>query len=264
VLEEVFRDQPPDLFLLLSSNAAVLGGLGLAAYSAANHFMDAFAVSRNRTDGAQWLSVNWDGWLPDNHGHLAGSFQTSMDRYAMTPDEGCEAFSRAAALKGIDRLIVSTGDLPGRHDFWIKASGRARKERGESGDSQRTLLGRPVLKTPYAPPRSEIEERIAVVWQELLGIERPGVHDNFFELGGNSLISLKVISRLKKEIGIDLPVVAIFEGPTISELAKIIGGYNHNAPSDHQASRSRGERRRDKRRRKRDGESDVAEGADSR
>jgi phthiocerol/phenolphthiocerol synthesis type-I polyketide synthase E len=259
VLEEVFRAQEPDLFVLLSSNAAVLGGLGLAGYSAANLFMDAFAVSRSGIDGARWLSVNWDGWLPDEHGRLVKSFQTTMDQYAMTPDEGSEAFSRAAALRGVNRLVVSTGDLPSRHDFWIKRKGRARAECAGSGGAPQTLQARPVLGAPYVAPRNEIEEKIAGIWQELLGIECPGVHDNFFELGGDSLISLKVISRLKKEIGVALPVVAIFEGPTISELAKVIG-QNHEAPPDYEASRSRGERRREKRR-KRYKESDDAERA---
>ncbi len=66
VLERVVRDVPLDFCLLISSNAAVLGGLGFAAYSAANRFMDAFAASRNGRGGTPWTSTNWDTWSFDN------------------------------------------------------------------------------------------------------------------------------------------------------------------------------------------------------
>jgi hypothetical protein len=77
------------------------------------------------------------------------------------------------------------------------------------------------------------------------------VHDNFFELGGNSLIGLKVISGLKRELNIDIPIVALFEGPTVSALAKVIGRDRNEKPV-FEEGRTRGERRREKRQRQED------------
>jgi NAD(P)-dependent dehydrogenase (short-subunit alcohol dehydrogenase family)/acyl carrier protein len=242
-LENVLRAHPPRFCMLFSSNAAVLGGLGSVAYSAANLFMDAFAQARDGREGTRWISVNWDGWLLEEQGRLAASFQTSLDQYAMTPRESGEAFARILANPSFNQVIVSTGDLASRLELWVKARGGALAEQTPSAPHPRPALG-----VAYAPPRNELEQKIVEVWQSLLGVEQLGVNDNFFDLGGNSLLSLKVVARLKKELGIELPVVAIFEGPTVSALAEVIGRNGNLAPA-YKESHRRGERRRERQRR---------------
>src|SRR5205085_12013110 len=106
-----------------------------------------------------------------------------------------------------------------------------------------TIHSRPALDTDYVPPCDEVERKIAGVWKELLGIDLVGRHDNFFELGGNSLIALRVASRLKKELGIKLPVVMLFEGPTVSSLARLIAG-TQDEQMIFDESEERGSRRR--------------------
>ncbi|RCJ26207.1 beta-ketoacyl synthase [Nostoc minutum NIES-26] len=81
------------------------------------------------------------------------------------------------------------------------------------------LHSRPDLPNSYIAPRDEIEQKIADVWQELLGIKQVGIHDNFFELGGDSLIAVQVLSRLRKIFSIKLTVASLFESPTIAEIA---------------------------------------------
>ena len=71
----------------------------------------------------------------------------------------------------------------------------------------------------YVAPRTPVEEMLAKIWQELLGLERVGVHDDFFELGGHSLLATRVISRIHDELPTDLPVRRLFETPTIEGLA---------------------------------------------
>ena len=105
---------------------------------------------------------------------------------------------------------------------------------------------RPQLPNDYVKPRDDVETIIATIWQDLLGIEQLGIHDNFFDLGGNSLIGLKMIARLKQELLIDIPIVSLFEGPTVSALARLIGQGSGEA-ADYTSSQSRGERRREKR-----------------
>ena len=74
----------------------------------------------------------------------------------------------------------------------------------------------------YVAPRSETEEQLAVIWEDLLGIDKIGVYDNFFELGGHSLLVVKLISRLKDK-GLQVRVRDIFANPTIGTLALSLG-----------------------------------------
>ncbi len=71
-------------------------------------------------------------------------------------------------------------------------------------------------------PRTPIEERVAAIWAEVLGVERIGVHDNFFELGGHSLMATQVISRLEEAFAIELGLPAIFKTPTVAALAETV------------------------------------------
>ena len=73
----------------------------------------------------------------------------------------------------------------------------------------------PVSRTP-------VEEALAEIWAEVLGVRRVGVTDNFFELGGHSLMATQVISRIRHQFHIDLPVMVVFEEPTIAEMALLI------------------------------------------
>jgi len=79
---------------------------------------------------------------------------------------------------------------------------------------------RPELEEEFAAPRNEIEEVVAGIWAEVLGVERPGIQDNFFELGGHSLLAAQVISRIHEALKVELPLSLVFERPTIAGLAE--------------------------------------------
>jgi amino acid adenylation domain-containing protein len=78
---------------------------------------------------------------------------------------------------------------------------------------------RPELEETYTAPRTPTEEMLAEIWAEVLKIEKVGVHDNFFNLGGHSLLATQVMSRIREAFGTDIPLRALFEKPTIEELA---------------------------------------------
>jgi amino acid adenylation domain-containing protein len=81
---------------------------------------------------------------------------------------------------------------------------------------------RPKLETTFAPPRAGLEQTLATIWEEVLSVKNPGVNDNFFDLGGHSLQVVKVQTHLRERIGADLPVLKLFEHPTIRTLAAFL------------------------------------------
>ncbi|MCP4656974.1 MAG: amino acid adenylation domain-containing protein, partial [bacterium] len=99
---------------------------------------------------------------------------------------------------------------------------------GASGKVDRRGLpspqGRRLESAVYEAPRSEIERRIATVWQEVLGIDRVGSRDNFFDLGGHSLQLVRVREKLREAVGRDLPIVDLFQHPSVEALAEHLGG----------------------------------------
>jgi amino acid adenylation domain-containing protein len=76
---------------------------------------------------------------------------------------------------------------------------------------------RPDLDIAYVMPRNEVEQTIAQIWQDILGVEKVGIHDNFFELGGHSLLATQVISQMRKAFQVELPLRHLFEAPTVAD-----------------------------------------------
>jgi amino acid adenylation domain-containing protein len=74
----------------------------------------------------------------------------------------------------------------------------------------------------YVPPRTAIEEELAIIWAKVLGKQQIGIHDNFFELGGHSLLATQLTSRIRDTFQVELPVRQLFETPTIAMLARHI------------------------------------------
>ena len=82
--------------------------------------------------------------------------------------------------------------------------------------------------TEYAKPRNFIEENLVRIWLEILNIETVGIYDNFFNLGGHSLLATQVMSRIRDELNVNIPLRCLFESSTIAGLAEIIDSNSPN------------------------------------
>ncbi|NET03599.1 MAG: SDR family oxidoreductase [Symploca sp. SIO2B6] len=220
VLSKVLEGVELDFCLLLSSLSSVLGGLGFAAYSAVNIFMDAFVQQHNQSSPIPWISVNWDGWQLQEDKQQNPSWRSSLVKFAIAPNEGVNAFERILSQRRISQVVVSTGDLQMRINQWLKLDALGESDTSEP-EASTSSYARTSSLQPYVAPANKLEQTLASIWEKLLGLEQVGRDDNFFEQGGDSLVAIQVISRLRQEFPkVNLSPNILFEAPTVAELAE--------------------------------------------
>jgi pristinamycin I synthase-3/4 len=168
------------------------------------------AVLRRRLEGTGPISA----LLPAPRVASAGP----LSQYTNNPLQGRFARQIAPELRAFlaDRLpdhmvpaaFVLLDALP------LSPNGKVDRRRLPAPDLAGLETGRPL-----AAPRSQTEERLLEIWRQLLGIERIGVDDDFFVLGGHSLLATQAVSRVRRELGVELPLRTFFEAPTVAALA---------------------------------------------
>ncbi len=139
-------------------------------------------------------------------------------RNGIEPAEGVDAFARIVGSGLTTQVIASSVDVA-RWRAKVDAEARAVDDEAADGGPQ---YARPDIGSEYTPPATPIERELAAMWRELLGVERVGRDDDFFELGGQSLIAVRLFTRMKRRYSIDLPLSTLFEAPTIAQCARIV------------------------------------------
>jgi acyl transferase domain-containing protein/thioesterase domain-containing protein/acyl carrier protein len=133
--------------------------------------------------------------------------------------EGAAAFEHALRRFGHPELIVSSLDVLGlRAQIDAMSAASLHVGQGDAG----VAFCRPQLKADYLAPRDAIEETLAGLWQELLGVSEIGVHDSFFDLGGHSLIAVRLFARIRKLFSVDLPISVLFRAQTVEACADLV------------------------------------------
>jgi acyl carrier protein/NADP-dependent 3-hydroxy acid dehydrogenase YdfG len=231
VLETLLNDQKPDFFILCSSLSSFLSPFGQVGYCSANAFLDAFALYRNDNI----ISINWDSWKEVGMAVEAAK-QLELDAGAafkdsLSPAEGVDVFNRILEVPlPFPRVAVSTRDLQTMTEMQdtahLQVSGfmDASKQRKKHADEP--LHQRPDLSTAYVEPEDELEQTIAVILQDFLGIEKVGIDDNFFDLGISSLDLVQISGLLKEKLGKEVPVVTLFTYATVRTLARYLQQEN--------------------------------------
>ncbi|WP_019506242.1 non-ribosomal peptide synthetase [Pleurocapsa sp. PCC 7319] len=83
-------------------------------------------------------------------------------------------------------------------------------------------LNQHYLDSDFVAPRNELEQKLALIWQEVLNIQSIGIQDNFFHLGGHSLLAIQLSTKLKQTFEVNLPLAALFQMPTIQQQASFL------------------------------------------
>ena len=111
-------------------------------------------------------------------------------------------------------MVNSTTALQARIAQWLHPAPQAPRTR--------SLHARPAVQSSFVAPRSATEQRLAAIWQDVLGIEQIGIRDNFFELGGDSVMLVQVHKAIRSSVNSGVAVASLFQYPAIEELARFL------------------------------------------
>ncbi|RKH17379.1 acyltransferase domain-containing protein [Corallococcus sp. CA047B] len=207
-LAEALATRSPDFVVVQSSLTVVLGGMAVSAVAAAHAGMDAVAAKQARSGGTRWYTVDWDVW---------GVGEGFRPDAVIAPAEGFRLLRALLSQPTGGRFLASLGSLEAR--LQLARDGAAATRSGAKSGGRHP---RPPLPNAFVAPRDETEERVATLWQDLLGVETVGITDNFFELGGHSLLGVQLLSRIREAFQVELSMRALFESPTVEVMTVAI------------------------------------------
>jgi acyl transferase domain-containing protein/acyl carrier protein len=186
------------------ADPALLTGAGSKRSAPAAHLTDAEVapLGAGRTQAVKNMSIGDEG---------------------IQPADGALAFGLLMNCGlNVPRIIVTPRDLQSALKLSRAGQGARLLEAVSTLQARRQKHARPNLSVAYVPPRSEVERKVARIWQDALGVEEAGIHDNFFDMGGDSLIATLLVGRLGEAFQVDLPLRALFEAPTVAEMTNAI------------------------------------------
>ncbi|HLJ89395.1 MAG TPA: amino acid adenylation domain-containing protein [Candidatus Angelobacter sp.] len=241
---------PGDLFI---------GGIGLAAgYWKDKEKTDASFITHPGTGERLYRTGDLGRWLPDGNieflgredfqvkvqGHRIelGEIETALLQHPsvkaavvsavgerrgnkrlvayVVPNEGvaCEAEDLVAFLREklpaymVPSAFVPLASLP------LTANGKVDR----SGLPSLDHLLVEADQQGFVAARDPLESGLADIWKEVLKVDRVGMHDNFFHLGGHSVLAVRLMAQVERRLGVDLPISALFENPTVERMASLL------------------------------------------
>ena len=145
-------------------------------------------------------------------------------------DEALVAYLTAVAGVTLDVAVLRTALGDALPDYMVPQHWVVLPELPltSSGKVDRKVLPAPErgAGTPvaFAEPANELQKALAIIWADVLGVPRVGANDHFFDLGGHSILATRVVSRIRRDLGVQLPLRTIFTAPTLSQLAEEVDG----------------------------------------
>ena len=222
-------------FVLFSSLNGLTGGIGQADYAAANAFLDAFALERESRCPGRTISIDWCGWRetgmrarmnsqtstahPDCSQSTIGAESRDLE---ISPQQGCEVLRMILESAASPQIAVSPQRLScsSRGPSAYAPTPLPPPRRTPSADDhQRADRG----TNPSRPsPLSPLEDNLAQLYRDVLGVPGVAADDGFFELGGDSVQVIRLASLARRK-GLSIDPQLIFEHSTVSALARALG-----------------------------------------
>ncbi|MGE5341854.1 MAG: SDR family NAD(P)-dependent oxidoreductase [Candidatus Omnitrophota bacterium] len=142
--------------------------------------------------------------------------------------EGAEVFRRVLCAS-IPQAVVSAKDFKQAWEEKKTAKPILSEDLGRMLGKSPRGHKRPETGTPYVPPQTELEKRLALMFESFFGFDQYGINDNFFEMGGDSLNAITIANRFHKEFNVELPMAEFYSKPTVKELAQYVMGASKSS-----------------------------------
>jgi acyl transferase domain-containing protein/acyl carrier protein len=223
VLERILANCELDFLALFSSTSALWGRVGQVDYSAANAYLDSYAIRNWGKSKWPIISINWDNWrevgMAVNTLRAGpGQAKPRQLKIGLSTAQGIRAFGQALVAKH-PQVIVRAARAQLQPQAKSAARAGTARQRAPEVKAKPKAYPRPALAQPYRAPATELEISLAAMWTELLMITPIGLDDNFFELGGHSLLALQLLPKMREKYRITLEPRELFANATIAKLA---------------------------------------------
>ena len=229
VLHQLSRGLDIDFFVLFSSASAVWGSPQLAAYTAANLFLDGLSHER-RAQGLPALSINWGLWA--DSGMVSQKIEQVIRKAGVLPMQGKPALDALEYLIGTNAVQAIIAEVDWQTFIPTVETGRKRpllsymsegiaKQISSSSEQQSQLIGK-LERASYSERQALLEEHIQAEVNSVMGFDEsfsPDREQSLFDLGMDSLMALKLENRLERSLGRTFPATVPFDHPTITALA---------------------------------------------
>ncbi|MFF2175854.1 SDR family NAD(P)-dependent oxidoreductase [Lysinibacillus sp. NPDC058147] len=236
VIHHVTKDENLDFFVMFSSGQSILSEPGHGDYTAANAYLDSFSSYRKKL-GLKTLTINWTTWKETG---MAVNYGFNYDALfkAITIDYALEGFQEVLN-KNINRVLIGEFSYNPQFLYMLnrlpfKLSSKLREKSQKVLDShsndektkRQNKSARKVDKVELSGREdkefSEIEVKVATIYNEVLGYTEIDIHDSFFELGGDSVMLNRMHAILEQEFPNAIKLIDLFNYTTIASLSKFI------------------------------------------
>jgi|GEM_PF-3128950 len=253
LLHELTAGDELDFMVLYSSITGLFGDVGQCDYTAANAFMDAFAVYRSAL-GKRTLSVNWPAWKETG---MAVDYKVDNEQGVFASIANGDAFAQLERLwnRDISRAAITelnVARIKPEPQFGVRLSpallakahkARVAEERAKAAAPLQAVVSgatrvaaAPAVPAPVIsasavgrvaqaaaiPGAEELEAAVAALWREVLGLKTIDVYESFYELGGDSILAVQLARKLEREFPETVDLADIFTYATVHKLAKAI------------------------------------------
>lgn len=236
ILDAITQDDNMDFFVLFSSVASLIAVPGQADYTAANAFMDSYALCNNSAN-RNIISINWPSW---NDTGMAFDYGADIDTIYKPIDA-------EVAIGILDEILhkrlanVFVGELSANPNMFLEGmsfpfSNEIRKWFTTSltikkahNTKQRESV---VLKGRKDHKYTDMEFTIANIWGEVLGVDEVDIYENFYNLGGDSILAMRLINTVNERLKVKVEVTEVFEHITINDFAAFLNDFLENKHMD--------------------------------
>lgn len=238
ILDMLTRQDDPDLFILFSSVASIIGGVGQSDYAAANMFLDAFTGFRTLY-GLRSQTINWAAWNETGMAYNNGANKDDIF-YALGTKEALTFFDEVANSNEAQIII---GDLNYSHSELhallqksaIQVSehilekikkGTATLAPVDNKNEQKEIIF--TLEGRNQGNYTETEKKLAKIWSKVLKHQKINIHEGFYNMGGDSIMATQLIKEFEAENIREADISDIFTYSTVYELAEYINSQKTN------------------------------------